>query len=218
MTGVQTCALPILIRRPLATLVYGDLLMLLDNQVKPYECEKGQSEALVSSWINKLTELFKQGQAYSQKEMVRYLDEIAKSFAAIPVNRTPKVRVGIVGEIYVKYSAVANNGLERFLNEQDCEVMVPGILAFMLFKVDNRLEDIKDVYKRQMFPISNIQLCMRTRLTEVTVRYGQTAIKMLNPYHIVQTVHKIVIITASNQARIRADFKSGLAGIGIAIR
>ncbi|MBC8533837.1 2-hydroxyacyl-CoA dehydratase [Yeguia hominis] len=167
-----------MIRRSLATLVYGDLLMLLDNQVKPYECEKGQSEALVSSWINKLTELFKQGQAYSQKEMVRYLDEIAKSFAAIPVNRTPKVRVGIVGEIYVKYSAVANNGLERFLNEQDCEVMVPGILAFMLFKVDNRLEDIKlyggnpakkALVRVLMDYLSKLELC----LIDTVKRYPQ---------------------------------------------
>lgn len=132
-----------MLRRALATLVYGDLLMLLDNQVKPYELQKGQSESLVADWICRLTALFKEGKAYSRKELLHYLDEIAKSFSEIPVQREPKARVGIVGEIYVKYSAVANNGLERFLNEQGCEVMVPGILAFMLFKVDNRLEDIK---------------------------------------------------------------------------
>ena len=51
--------------------------------------------------------------------------------------------MGVVGEIYVKYSPLANNGLEQFLFEQDCEVMVPGILSFMIFKVDNRLEDIQ---------------------------------------------------------------------------
>ena len=43
----------------------------------------------------------------------------------------------------VKYSPLANNNLEQFLFEQDCEVMVPGILSFMIFKVDNRLEDIR---------------------------------------------------------------------------
>ena len=51
--------------------------------------------------------------------------------------------MGVVGEIYVKYSPLANNNLEQFLFEQDCEVMVPGILSFMIFKVDNRLEDIR---------------------------------------------------------------------------
>ena len=49
----------------------------------------------------------------------------------------------MVGEIYVKYSPLANNDLENFLFEQGCEVMVPGILGFMIFKVDNRLEDIR---------------------------------------------------------------------------
>lgn len=48
-----------------------------------------------------------------------------------------------MGEIYVKYSALANNGLEDFLFNQGCEVMVPGIVGFMIFKVDNRLEDIE---------------------------------------------------------------------------
>ncbi len=48
-----------------------------------------------------------------------------------------------MGEIYVKYSALANNGLEDFLFHEGCEVMVPGIVGFMIFKVDNRLEDIE---------------------------------------------------------------------------
>ena len=72
-----------------------------------------------------------------------YFQRIAKSFAQIPIRRREKTKVGIVGEIYVKYSALANNHLEDFLFSQGCEVMVPGILGFMIFKVDNRLEDIK---------------------------------------------------------------------------
>ena len=54
-----------------------------------------------------------------------------------------KVKVGIVGEIYAKYSPLANNHLEEFLRSQDCEVNVPGLMGFMLFKVDNRLDDIQ---------------------------------------------------------------------------
>ncbi len=50
--------------------------------------------------------------------------------AAIPVKRVPKVKVGVVGEIYVKYSPLGNNDLEKFLASQDCEVNLPGILGF----------------------------------------------------------------------------------------
>lgn len=132
-----------LIRKALAALTYGDLLMLLKNQTKPYEINPGQSDKLVQEWIVKLTALFSQGKAFTQKESQLYYDAIAKSFAEVPIKKTDKIKVGIVGEIYVKYSPLANNNLEQFLFEQGCEVMMPGILGFMIFKVDNRLEDIK---------------------------------------------------------------------------
>lgn len=131
-----------LLRRALAGLAYGDLLMLLKNQTKPYEINMGESDALVEKWIQKLTELFQQGKAFTKKETRIYYEEIAKSFADIKIKKTPKIKVGIVGEIYVKYSPMANNNLEDFLYKQGCEVMVPGILGFMIFKVDNRIEDI----------------------------------------------------------------------------
>ena len=132
-----------LLRRAIAALTYGDLLMLLKNQVKPYELNYGESDRLVSEWIKKLTALFEENKAFTQREVRAYFDRITESFAKIKVERTEKTRVGVVGEIYVKYSALANNGLEDFLFNQGCEVMVPGIVGFMIFKVDNRLEDIE---------------------------------------------------------------------------
>lgn len=132
-----------LIRKALAALTYGDLLMLLKNQTKPYEVNLGESDKLVDDWTQKLVDLFDEGKAFSQKESHKYYNEIASDFANIEIKKTNKVKVGIVGEIYVKYSAMANNDLEQFLYEQDCEVMVPGIMGFMIFKTDNRLEDIR---------------------------------------------------------------------------
>lgn len=132
-----------LIRKMIVSLVYGDALMLLSNQVRPYEIEKGASDALVSKWIDTLTSLYTRGKALSVREMKQNLDQIAADFAAIPIKKRSIVKVGVVGEIYVKYSSLGNNSLEAFLAQQDCEVMVPGIMSFMLFKTDNRLEDIK---------------------------------------------------------------------------
>ena len=132
-----------MIRQAIAALTYGDLLMLLKNQTKPYEVTSGESDALVDSWTNQLTKLFQQGKAFSQREVREYFQKIAQSFADIKRRDVEKIKVGVVGEIYVKYSPLANNNLEQFLFEQDCEVMVPGILSFMIFKVDNRLEDIR---------------------------------------------------------------------------
>lgn len=132
-----------LIRKFLGGVVYGDQLMLLSNQTKPYEINKGESMQLVDDWVQKISEMLIKGEGCSLEEIDENLDKITKSFSEIKLNNIPKVKVGIVGEIYVKYSKMANNGLEEFLASQDCEVCVPGLMGFASFKVDNRIEDYK---------------------------------------------------------------------------
>jgi len=132
-----------MLRKALAALTYGDLLMLLSNQTRPYETESGKSDQTVEHWVNFVSNLFEKGKATTTKEIKIYCSEMVHAFADIQQQIVKKVKVGIVGEIYVKYSALANNNLEKLLADQGCEVMVPGLLQFLLFKVDNRIEDIK---------------------------------------------------------------------------
>ncbi|MBQ5399191.1 MAG: 2-hydroxyacyl-CoA dehydratase [Ruminococcus sp.] len=161
-----------LIRRFLAGVVYGDALMLLSNQTKAYEVNKGESMRLVEKWTKKLTDDFAKGESYRPKEIGRYLDKICESFSKIEVNRVPKVKVGVVGEIYVKYARLGNNDLEKFLMEQDCEVNLPGIMGFALFKVDNRLEDIR-LYggSRAKFQICSILFNYLVKLEAMLIKY-----------------------------------------------
>lgn len=132
-----------MIRQLLATLAYGDMLTLLANQIRPYECEKGAVDALTNIWVEALSKQFSQKRGLALKEMRTNYQCIAKEYSAIKTVHSNKRKVGIVGEIYIKYASLGNNQLEDFLASQDCEVMVPGILAFILFKTDNRLEDIR---------------------------------------------------------------------------
>ncbi len=133
-----------LIRRLIAAMAYGDLLMLLANQVRPYETVNGATDKLVDRWADTLTAEFANGKGFAKGVMRSYMQKIADDFAKIPTDRTrERVKVGIVGEIYVKFSSLANNHLEEFLASEGCEVMVPGLMSFILFKVDNRMEDIK---------------------------------------------------------------------------
>ena len=111
-----------MIRKTVAGLVYGDMLMLLKNQTKAYEIKKGESEKLVKIWVNKLTDILNKGDGYTVKQIEKNLEDIAKDFSNIKLNRVPKVKAGIVGEIYVKYAKLGNNNLEAFLEEQNCEV------------------------------------------------------------------------------------------------
>ncbi len=149
LSGLETdsgfkVTLPML-RRAVAAMVYGDILMLLKNQVKPYEANKGETEALVKKWTKSICNDFDKGKSFSLREAKPIFKDIVKDFEKIETIKLKKTKVGIVGEIYVKYSPLANNELEKFLEEQNCEVMVPGILGFLLFKIDNRVEDI-DLY------------------------------------------------------------------------
>jgi len=130
-----------LLRRAMAAVTYGDLLMLLNNQVRPYEVEIGASAALTARWIEDLSARFRAGHDFSARAMKRIFGSIVESYAAIPRRNERRVRVGIVGEIYVKYAALGNNGLEEFLFEQGCEVMVPGLLDFCLYCIFNNLHD-----------------------------------------------------------------------------
>ena len=65
----------------------------------------------------------------------------AREFAAIPVTRVPKVKVGVVGEIYVKYSPLGNNDLQKFLESEGCEVNFPGLMGFCQYCIFNMGED-----------------------------------------------------------------------------
>jgi len=180
----------------LSAVIYADLITLLKNQVEPYEKNKGQSSALVQKWVDDLSADLKRGKGYSFHEIKKNLPKITKSFAEIPVNDVKKIKVGVVGEIYVKYSPLANNHLEEFLAGQDCEVMVPGLLGFLNFKVDNRLEDIK-LYGGNPFKKIAMQFAMwylskiEKNLNDAAAAYGNFVVP--EPYaHIKEKCTKII--------------------------
>ncbi len=132
-----------LLRKAVVSIVYGDMLMLLHNQTRPYEKIKGSSQNCVDKWVAFLSEKIHKKQALTNKQVENYLRQIVLDFENIEIIKSNKVKVGIVGEIYVKYSAVANNGLEEFLHSENCEVMIPGLLGFILYCIETRLDDIK---------------------------------------------------------------------------
>ena len=132
-----------LIRDLLAGLIYGDALLFLANKVRPYEKNKGETDAVRLKWCQYMADELAKGRGLSNRAIARYLDKMVKEFEAIPVDDVQRVKVGIVGEIYVKYAALGNNHLEEFLHSEGCEVMLPGLLHFMLFSFDVRVEDVE---------------------------------------------------------------------------
>lgn len=134
---------PALLHRTVKALILGDLLMKCLYRVRPYEVEKGAANRLYEQWDVIVRETlehhgFSKTAAKTPWLKRRYLPypvlarEIVKSFDALPLKDVPrKVRVGVVGEILVKYQPDANNHVVDVIESQDCEAVVPGIMEFM---------------------------------------------------------------------------------------
>ena len=132
-----------LLRKAAASIFYGDLLVTLRNQTAPYEVKPGAADALVGHWVRVIGDWIKQGRGFSAREMKHAFPRMAAQFAAIPVKRVPKVKVGIVGEIYVKYSPLGNNDLQNFLEKEGCEVNLPGLMGFVQYCLYNNSETVR---------------------------------------------------------------------------
>jgi len=118
-------------------LLLGDFLMLIYNQCKPHEIIENSFDELIDKWVGKICTYFKEVKKVSYKRVKQFYREILNEFDAVPRDHEPKVKVGIVGEIYVKYSPLGNNNLEGFLLSEGAEVVVPGLLDFCLYCVEN---------------------------------------------------------------------------------
>lgn len=135
-----------MIRRMLYMTIYGDILMLLTNQVKPYEIHQGDAEALADKWTDKLVEQLSAKGIITYKKIKETYAEIITEFNAIPRSKEKKVKVGIVGEIYVKFSPLANRNLEQYLVSEGAEATMAGLMDFALYYVYGRIIEY-DMYR-----------------------------------------------------------------------
>ena len=132
-----------MLHRMLYGLLYADLLMSLVNQCRPYEIEVGESRALADHWTRRLADEMAEQRVLSYKKVKENYRLILRDFTRIRCTEVKKPRVGIVGEIFVKYSPLGNNNLEDFLVREGAEVVVPGLLDFCLYTVYNAMEDYR---------------------------------------------------------------------------
>jgi predicted nucleotide-binding protein (sugar kinase/HSP70/actin superfamily) len=119
---------------------YGDSIMWCYNQTKPYEVAEGEADKARDTLVSFVIERFKQGKFKSYKDINK---QIINTFAAVERSKEKKVRVGIVGEIYVKYAHLGNNNLEKFLLSENCEPVVPALMDFVLYCIVNVVNDYK---------------------------------------------------------------------------
>ena len=132
---------PKLLCAAVAAVCFGDLLMTLYQQVRPYECRRGEAAACWERWIKILCADIEAGKNISEKRRRERYRQIVRDFATIPVEDRKIRRVGIVGEIYIKFSPIGNRHLEQFLQEQDCAYRMGGFVNYCIYLVDSERED-----------------------------------------------------------------------------
>ena len=118
------------VKKALMALILGDLIMKLLYRVRPYEAIKGEADRTAALCIRRCRKNLSKG---SRNTFRDDLSGIVKAFEAIPVRNEKKPRVGLVGEILVKYHPAANNRMAEFLEAEGAEIVVPSLTEFFLY-------------------------------------------------------------------------------------
>ena len=119
------------LHRMIQAVVYGDALMQCVLATRPYEINPGSADALCDYWIKKLRERITKANIFQYS---KYIKNIIDDFDNLPVDKSkPRPRVGVVGEIYVKFHPSANNNINELIEKEGGEVVTSGLLDFFLY-------------------------------------------------------------------------------------
>jgi len=125
-------------------LLFGDVLMQIVNETLPYEINSGETLEVYAKAHKLLAKSLRYNDIRAWLFPKKLVEQAIKLFTLIPVDKSiRKPKVGVVGEIYVKYSPLGNNDLENVLRHEGCEVITPSIFDFFLYTFDSTVHDIK---------------------------------------------------------------------------
>ena len=129
---------PKLIIKAAYAAIFGDIFSRCVYRMRPYEINKGEVNKVHKEWEEKCIEFLKDKNLNLLK-FEKMCTQIIKDFDLIPIDETRKPKVGIVGEILVKYSPAGNNHLVDLLESEGAEAVVPDLIDFMLYCFYNQI-------------------------------------------------------------------------------
>ncbi|WP_025698335.1 acyl-CoA dehydratase activase-related protein, partial [Paenibacillus durus] len=141
-----------MINRMFAAACYGDLLMRLLYRFRPYEKVPGSAEALFREGMERCKDSLS---SFSFREYKRLSREIASGFSRLPVTEEVKPRVGVVGEILIKFHPDANNRLVDLIEAEGGEVVMPDFLDFFFYCVYNPIYGAEQFGKSKTLGLIN---------------------------------------------------------------
>lgn len=126
-----------LVKKLIKATIYGDLLQKLLHKNKAYEVNKGETEKLYYSWLEKSKKLSVEA---TMKEFNQTIYEMVNDFEKIELDTSKeKPKVGIVGEILIKYHPFGNNYCTDLLEKEGAEVVMPDLMGFVKYVIMNSI-------------------------------------------------------------------------------
>ncbi|MGX6978303.1 acyl-CoA dehydratase activase-related protein [Vagococcus elongatus] len=153
-----------LLKRLAVAFLYGDLFERVVYRTRPYELESGMVDSLHEEWMKKIEPSVRSG---SFRQFQKNMKAIITEFDNIPLSDEVRPKVGVVGEILVKYSPVANNNIVKVIENEGGEAVVPDIAGFLLYSLYNsiwRHENLGMSKKSKWvaeFGIKVVELCQK---------------------------------------------------------
>ena len=130
---------PQILKAAVYCILYGDVMMQMLYRTRPYEAEPGAANALFEKYMAKARAM---APSFTRKSYTKLVRESVHAFDTLPlVGEGTKPRVGVVGEILVKFHPTANNHVVDVIEREGCEAVVPGLLDFFLFAMSGAEND-----------------------------------------------------------------------------
>ena len=126
-----------MVERLLKMLVYGDLLQKMLTKNRAYEINKGETLELFNNWMEKCKKLIEKS---TLKQFKQSIYDIVEDFEKIKLDTSiKKPKVGIVGEVLIKYHPFGNNFIANKLEEEGAEVILPDFMGFIKFVATHKI-------------------------------------------------------------------------------
>ena len=189
---------PTLLNKLVQGILYGDLLMKLLYATRPYEKEKGTCDTLAKKWEKIFYQAVKNGKL---KEFKKNINDIIDDYNKVEITNKHLPKVGIVGEILIKYHSFGNNDLVKKLEKENVEVVVPELMGFIKYCAYN------SIIKEKLLKESKKQALINKEALKVISLYEKPINKKLkttryrtntNIYQLAKNVNNI--LSTGNQS------------------
>lgn len=139
-----------MVRGAVISVLSGDLLMHLYQQTAPYACDTSEPEILLKKWQKRLFEDISSGKLCRIKQLVPIYRSILEDFSKIKCKSASLVKVGLTGELYIKYCRTGNFNAEDFLRSKGAEVRTAGFAVYAFYVIQSVMYDTEspDILKK----------------------------------------------------------------------